>query len=67
MVKADVEFSFDQAVRTLGVTPARLERLIEEHKIESVRDEAGRLLVPRHAILAYLAEVSAVPLKQRKG
>jgi len=64
MVK-EVDFSFEDAVRTLGVTPARLERLIEEGKLPAVR-EGIRVLIPRHAILDYLAQVSAVPIKERK-
>jgi excisionase family DNA binding protein len=61
----EVDFTFDEALRTLGVTPARLERLIEEGKLPAVR-EGIRVLIPRHAILDYLAEVSAVPIKERK-
>jgi excisionase family DNA binding protein len=64
MVK-QVDFTFEEALRTLGVTPARLERLIEEGKLPAVR-EGIRILIPRHAILDYLSEVSAVPIKERK-
>lgn len=49
----------------MGLTPSRLERLIEEGKIPVVRD-GHRVWIPRQSILDYLAEVSAVPLKQRK-
>jgi excisionase family DNA binding protein len=65
MVK-QVEFSFDEAVRTLGVTPVRLQKLIDEGQIPTVQ-EGSRLLIPRHAILDYLSQVSAVPIKERKG
>lgn len=49
----------------MGLTPTRLQKLIEEGKIPVVR-EGYRVWVPRQSILDYLAEVSAVPLKQRK-
>ncbi|HLF79341.1 MAG TPA: helix-turn-helix domain-containing protein [Dehalococcoidia bacterium] len=62
----EIDFTFDEAVRTLGVTPVRLERLIEEGKVPAVR-EGIRILIPRQAILDYLSQVSAVPIKERKG
>jgi hypothetical protein len=61
---ADVEFSFDEAVRTLGVTPERLNQLIDEGKIAVVR-EGIFTRIPRRSILAYLTEVSAVPAIER--
>jgi excisionase family DNA binding protein len=64
MVNAQVEFSFDDAVRTLGVTPEKLRQLIEEGKIASVH-EGIYTRIPRRAILDYLAEVSAVPALER--
>lgn len=64
MTNTDVEFSFDDAVRTLGVTPEKLRTLIEEGKIRAVR-EGIRTRIPRRAILDYLAEVSAVPAIER--
>ena len=64
MVK-EVDFTFEEALRTLGVTPARLERLIGEGKLPAVR-EGIRILIPRHAILEYLSQVSAVPIKERR-
>jgi len=64
MVK-EVDFTFDEAVRTLGVTPAHLERLIEEGQLLAVR-EGIRIRIPRHAILEYLSQVSAVPIKERR-
>jgi excisionase family DNA binding protein len=65
MTNADVGFSFAEAVRTMGVTPERLEKLIAEGKIPATR--AGiRTVIPRQAILDYLAQVSAVPIRERK-
>jgi excisionase family DNA binding protein len=60
----EIEFSFDEAVRTLGVTPEKLARLIEEGKIKATR-EAARTRISRRSILDYLAEVSAVPALER--
>ena len=60
----EIEFSFDEAVRTLGITPEKLTRLLTEGKIKSTR-EGGRTRIPRRAILDYLAEVSAVPAIER--
>jgi excisionase family DNA binding protein len=65
LVHSGVEFSFDQAVKTMGVTPDRLEKLIEEGKIAAARDGV-HTYIPREAILEYMAQVSAVPLKQRQ-
>ena len=62
-IRAD--FTFDEAVRTMGVTPERLAKLIDEGKIAVVQDGL-RQLIPRQAILQYLSEVSAVPIRQRK-
>jgi excisionase family DNA binding protein len=61
---ADVEFTFQEAVRTLGVTPEKLEQLIAEGKIKAVRNGVFTR-IPRRAILAYMAEVSAVPALER--
>lgn len=58
-------FTLEEARKAMGLTPARMERLIEEGKIPVVHDR-WQTLVPRQSILDYLAEVSAVPLKQRK-
>jgi excisionase family DNA binding protein len=65
MVRPEVDFSFDEAVRTMGITPERLERLMTEGKIPYTR-EGLDVRIPRHAILDYLAEVSAVPIRDRK-
>lgn len=60
----EIAFSFDEAVRTLGVTPEKLQRLIDEGKMAATR-EGGRTRIPRSAILAYMREVSAVPAIER--
>jgi len=60
----EIAFSFDEAVRTLGVTPEKLTRLIEEGKIKATR-EGGRTRISRRAILGYMTEVSAVPAIER--
>lgn len=60
----EIAFSFDEAVRTLGVTPEKLTHLIQEGKVKSTR-EGGRTRISRRAILDYLAEVSAVPAIER--
>jgi excisionase family DNA binding protein len=65
MTNADVAFTFDEAVRTMGVTPERLAKLIAEGKIPAAR-EGIRTVIPRQAILDYLAQVSAVPIRERK-
>ena len=64
MTNAQIEFSFEDAVRTLGITPGKLRQLIDEGKIAAER--AGiRTRITRQAILDYLAEVSAVPAIER--
>lgn len=60
----DVEFSFEETIRTLGVTPGKLTRLVEEGKIKSTNDGV-RTSFSRRAILDYLKEVSAVPALER--
>lgn len=60
----EIAFSFDEAVRTLGVTPEKLTRLIEEGKI-AASFEGGRTRITRRAILDYMAQVSAVPAIER--
>jgi len=59
------DFTLLEAQRAMGLTPTRLDKLIDEGKIKVIR-EGYQTWVPRQAILDYLAEVSAVPLKQRK-
>lgn len=65
MPKTDVEFTFEEAVRTMGVTPERLQKLIDEGKIPAYR-EGIRTLIPRQAILDYFGQVSAVLPRDRK-
>jgi excisionase family DNA binding protein len=60
----DVEFTFEEAVRTLGVTPEKLTRLIEDGKVKASSDGI-RTRISRRAILDYLTEVSAVPALER--
>jgi excisionase family DNA binding protein len=64
MVNASIEFSFEDAVRTLGVTPEKLRQLIDEGKIAATR-EGIHTRISRRAILDYLREVSAVPAIER--
>ncbi len=61
---SEVAFTFDEAVRTLGVTPEKLTRLIEDGKIEATR-EGGLTRISRRAILDYMAQVSSVPAIER--
>ncbi len=65
MAGTEVAFTFDEAVRAMGVTPDRLEKLIAAGKIRAVR-EGIVTLIPRQAILEYLAQVSSVPIRERK-
>lgn len=60
----DIEFTFDEAVRTLGVTPDKLSRLVEEGKIQTTQ-RGARKYFSRRALLDYLAEVSALPAQER--
>ncbi len=64
MANTDVEFTFEDAIRTLGVTPEKLTKLIEEGKVKATTDGV-RTHISRRAILDYLAEVSAVPALER--
>ena len=65
MAKTEVEFTFDEAVRTIGVTPARLDKLIADGKIVA-HQETGRTRIPRESILQYLSQVSPLLTKDRK-
>jgi hypothetical protein len=60
------DFTLEEAQKAMGLTPARMDKLIEEGKIKVLHD-GWKVMVPRQAILDYLAEVSAIPLKQREG
>jgi excisionase family DNA binding protein len=64
--RSGADFTVEEAQKAMGLTPARMDKLIEEGKIQVIRD-GWKVLVPRQAILDYLAEVSAIPLKQREG
>jgi excisionase family DNA binding protein len=64
--KDSANFTVEEAQKAMGLTPARMQKLIDEGKIKVVQD-GWRTLVPRQEILDYLAEVSAIPLKQREG
>jgi len=64
-VSSEVLFTFDEAVRTMGLTPERLEKLIDDGRIPAAQ-RGIRIVIPRQAILDYLAEVSAVPIRERK-
>jgi excisionase family DNA binding protein len=59
MAHAEVDFTFEEALRTLGVTPEKLDKLIEEGKLEAV-DGGYRTLIPRESILRYMATVTMV-------
>lgn len=50
-----VQFTFDEAVRTMGLTPERLEKLIDEGKIQASRGVQTTL--SREAVLAYMNKV----------
>ena len=68
MATTEIEFTFDEAVHTMGVTPERLSKLIADGKIP-VRSDGLRTLISRKAILDYMASVSALtghdPRRQR--
>lgn len=59
----DVEFTFDEAVRTMGVTPERLERLIDEGRVEATRGVPTRL--SRESVLAYMNKVGEEATQER--
>ena len=65
MPAVDVAFSFDEAVRTMGVTPERLEKMIAEGKIATIRS-GGKTLIPRSSILEYFGGVSALLPRDKK-
>jgi hypothetical protein len=66
MQRTDIEFTFDETVRTMGVTPERLQKLIDEGQIEVVR-EGIRTMIPRRSILEYLAEHNGLANRAKKG
>jgi hypothetical protein len=65
MPATEVAFTFDETVRAMGVTPERLERLIAEGKIQASH-EGIRTLIPRRAILEYLAENNGLTKREAK-
>lgn len=66
MAHTEVDFTYQEAVRTLGVTPEKLDRLIDEGKI-SIISTSAQTLVPRESILRYLATVTAVGREKKKA
>jgi hypothetical protein len=66
MAHTEVDFTYQEAVRTLGVTPEKLDHLIDEGKI-AVISNPGQLLVPRESILSYLATVTTVGKEKKKA
>jgi excisionase family DNA binding protein len=65
-MKPKVYFTPVEAMRAMGVTPQRFERLIEEGKLE-VEGDGVRRLIPRESILAYMESVSAVPIRAKRA
>src|SRR5688500_9032883 len=63
--RTDVEFTFDEAVRTMGVTPERLEKMIAEGKIATMQ-VGGRTMISRSSILEYFGGVSALLPRDKK-
>jgi excisionase family DNA binding protein len=66
MAHIEVDFTFEEALRTLGVTPEKLDKLIEEGKLEAV-GTGYRTLIPRESILRYMATVTMVGKERKKG
>ena len=66
MAHTEVGFTYEQALRTLGVTPEKLDRLIDEGAIKTVPGSVVTL-VPRESILAYLATVTSVGKEKKKA
>jgi hypothetical protein len=63
MANTDILFTYDEAIRTMGVTPERMEKLIDEGKIRTIGDRP-RVFIPRQSILDYFTE--AVAAKKKK-
>jgi len=61
-----VDFTYQEAVRTLGVTPEKLDRLIDEGQIPVVRGGI-ETRIPRESILRYMATVTSVGKERKKG
>ena len=62
----EVRFTLEEAAHTMGVTPQRLEKLIEEGKLPVISDGLRRY-VTRHAVLDYMASVSAVGVRAKRA
>jgi hypothetical protein len=58
-----VQFTFDQAVKTMGLTPQRLEKLIDEGKIRATRGVTTTL--DREAVLEYMNKVGRDAVLER--
>ena len=63
MANTDILFTYDEAIKTMGVTPEKMEKLIDEGKIRTI-GERPRLFVPRQSILDYFTD--AVAAKKKK-
>ena len=66
MTQAESIFTFEEAMRTLGVTPDKLDRLIDEGVVRASRDGVGTR-IERRAILDYLATVTSVGKERKKS
>ena len=66
MAHTEVDFTYDQAIRTLGVTPEKLDRLIDEGALPVINTGA-QTLIPRESILGYLATVTSVGKEKKKA
>ena len=66
MAHTEVDFSFEDALRTLGVTPEKLDKLIDEGKIPAI-NTGYRTLIPREGVLSYMKTVSMVGKERKKG
>ena len=54
---SSTDFSLVEAQHAMGVTPVRLEKLIEEGKVQVIR-EGFETWVPRQSILDYFEKVA---------
>src|SRR5687768_4034795 len=66
MAHTEVDFTYQEAIRTLGVTPEKLDRLIDEGALPVVNSGA-QTLIPRKSILGYLATVTTVGKEKKKA
>ena len=63
MANTDILFTYNEAIKTMGVTPEKMEQLIDAGKIRVVGDRP-RIFIPRQSILDYFTE--AVASKKKK-